>query len=281
MTRRPKSRLPPKLPDPARDRPVAVAKGPSRRELLKDAHVAGRSARYSRDDVIAAMEALSRDDADASFGAPVRDVTVAQAAMAMEAVFGWDGDGPRARIDPKCTIRGFSSACTRVLEVARGGGRVAFATTRPASMLGLYRALADAAGDAGGDVLDAQSAPIDDTRRVWWVDGVAVVSDGESLLADASVAGAEEWLFVLPRPDLVIADRTFAGVALNTGLEVVAPADLDAVALAVAAWRGMAIRVAPLDQHRTPSAYEPLLELLDESVQQPPDPLVADNLSAL
>ena len=67
---------------------------------------------------------------------------------------------------------------------------------------------------------------------------------------------------------------------MTTGLEVVAPADLDAVALAVAAWRGMAIRVAPLDQHRTPSAYEPLLELLDETVRQPADPLAAGNLSA-
>jgi hypothetical protein len=259
---------------------VAVVKGPSRRDQLKDAHVAGRSARYSRDDVTGVMEALARGDSDARLGTPITDVTVEQAASAMEVVFGWNGDGPRARIDPKRAIQGFSNACARVVEVARAGGRLAFATTRPASLLGLYRALADVADEVGGDVLHASSASIDDTRRVWWVDGVAVVTDGESLLADASVAAADEWLFVLSRPDLVVADRTFAGTALAGGLEVVALADLDAVALAVAAWRGLAVRVAPFDQHRTPAAYEPLLGLIDEAVQDSEDPLGAHHLTA-
>jgi hypothetical protein len=258
-----------------------MIEGPSRRELLKDAHVAGRSAHYSRDDVTGLMEAVARGEPDVLLGVPIADVTVAQAAVAMEVVFGWGGDGPRARIDPKRTIQGFASACARVLEIARAGGRLAFATTRPASLLGVHRALADAADDAGGEVLHASSASIDETRRIWWVDGVAVVTDGESLLADTSVTAADEWLFVLPRPDLVVADRAFAGRALATGLEVVALADLDAVALAVAAWRGLAVRVAPLDQHRTPSAYEPLLGVLEEYVQQPPDPLGTDHLSAL
>jgi hypothetical protein len=260
---------------------VALVKGPSRRELLKDAHVAGRSARYSRDDVVALMEAVARGEPDALLGAPITDVTVPQVAMAMESVFGWDGDGPRARIDPKRTIEGYATSCARVFEIARAGGKLAFATTRPASLLGVYQSLANAADDLGGDVLHASTATIDDTRRVWWVDGVAVVTDGESLLADASVAAAEEWLFVLSRPDLVVADRTFAGSALATGLEVVALADLDAVALAVAAWRGLAVRVTPLDQHRAPAAYEPLLGVLEEALRQPPDPLGRDHPSAL
>ena len=68
----------------------------------------------------------------------------------------------------------------------------------------------------------------------------------------------------LPEPDLVVADRVFAGTAVSHGHEVVAFADLDAVALAVAAWRGMSIRVVPLDDRRPPATYGPVLELLEE-----------------
>ena len=50
---------------------------------------------------------------------------------------------------------------------------------------------------------------------------------------------------------------------------MVAFADLDAIALAVASWRGMAVRVVPLDEHGAPQAYAPLLELLDEAVVAP------------
>jgi hypothetical protein len=57
---------------------------------------------------------------------------------------------------------------------------------------------------------------------------------------------------------------------------VVAFADLDAIALAVAAWRGMPVRVVPLDEHRTPQSYAPLLELLGEAARAPePDPVTA------
>ena len=282
MTRRPKSRLPPKLPDPARDRATAPQKPPSRRERLKAAHVAGRSARFSRDDVVAIMRALVRGDSGATLGLPpFPDLTMEHAAAAAELIFGWNGDGPRARIDPARTVDGFTAACARVLEVARAGGRIAFATGRPASLLGLHRALAGAASAAGGEVLSAtQSAPVDARGlRIWWVDGVATVSDGESLLADDSTAAADELLFLLPRPDLLVGDLAFAGTAAGTGLEVVAFTDLDAIALAVAAWRGMAVRVVPLDERRTPHAYDPLLELLKEATQAPePHPGLADTV---
>jgi hypothetical protein len=277
VTRRPRSRLPPKLPDPARDRIPASPKPPTHRERLKDAHAAGRSARWSRDSVVQIMRALLRGDPEAALGLPpFAELRMEHAAAAAQLIFGWDGDGPRARIDPARTVDGFRAACACVLEVARGRGRIAFATGRPASLLGLYRALADAASVAGGEVLSAsQSGPIDARGlRIWWVDGVATVSDGESLLADDSTVAADELLFMLPRPDLLVGDRAFAGTAAGAGLEVVAFADLDAIALAVAAWRGMPVRVVPLDEHRTPQSYAPLLELLGEAVLAPePDPI--------
>ena len=246
---------------------MAAPKEPSRRDQLKDAHLAGRSTRFSRDDVITMTRALVRGDREARLGLPpFTSLTEEHVAAATALVFGWDGASGRARINPNRTIEGFRSACARILECAEVGGRVAFATARPASLLGVYRALAAAASASGARVLTAtQSGPVDRAgRRLWWIDGVAVLSDGESLVAQDSKDAADELLFVLPEPDLVVADRVFAGTAVSHGHEVVAFADLDAVALAVAAWRGMSIRVVPLDDRRPPATYGPVLELLEE-----------------
>ena len=53
---------------------------------------------------------------------------------------------------------------------------------------------------------------------------------------------------------------------------MVAFADLDAVALAVAAWQGRAIRIVPLDERRPPGAYAGLLDLLEELAGRPARP---------
>jgi hypothetical protein len=273
VTRRPKSRLPPKLPDTPRARVPARPKEPSQREQLKDAHVAGRSARFSSADVARVVRALARDDPTCSLGVPAFGaLTPARIRAAIEAVYGWDGEGAHGRIDPTKTLAAFEGACARIVEVARGHGRIAFATARPASLQGVYRALAATATAAGGTVLEAApSSPVDDRgRRLWWLDGVATVTDGERLLVCDTAAAVDELLFVLPQPDLVVADGWFAGGALAAGLEVVACADLDAVALAVASWRGMAIRVVPLDTSRPPHAYRPLLATLSTSTHADP-----------
>jgi hypothetical protein len=64
-------------------------------------------------------------------------------------------------------------------------------------------------------------------------------------------------------------------VASASGLEVVAFADLDAVALAVAAWQGRALRIVPLDDRRPPTAYAGLLDLLESLADTPVDPFSA------
>ena len=193
-------------------------------------------------------------------------LTPAQALTAVTAVYGWDGEGPSARISATNTVDGFDAACTRIVEVARDGGRIAFATACPASLLPLYRSLADAAVVLGAEVLTGrESAPFGaGGRRLRWLDRVAVVTDGGAILADDDAAAADELLFTVARPDLVVGDRCFAGVALAAGIEVVAFADLDAAILAVAAHRGRAVRVVPLDERRPPAAYEPLLARFDE-----------------
>jgi hypothetical protein len=276
VSRKPRSeRLPPKLPDPARERPERAQTRPSLRELLKHAHVSGRSLRYGRDEVTAIMRRVEQGAPSSLLGLPpFAGLTREHVAAAVELVYGWEGDGPRARIAPARTVGGFTIATTRVLEVARSGGRVAFATARPAALLQLYRRLAARAAADGAMVLASdETVGFGPTgRRIRWVDHVAVLTDGAALLADDSVEAAEEWLFTLARPDLVIADHTYAGVASAQGLEVVAFADLDAVALAVAAWQGRAVRLVPLDDRRPPSAYAGLLDLLESVASAPVDP---------
>jgi len=276
VTRRPRSRLPQKLPDRATERAAEPAAPPSARSsarrALKDAHVAGTSAEFGAAEVHAVMRRVARNERRALLGcAPFESVTLAQVQAAVDDVFGWDGDG-RPSIAARATIDGFEGAAARILEVARSGGRLAFATSSPASLFSVHRALAAAAVAAGGVVFDAvESGTIGErgprAMRLRWLDRVAMASDGGALLdgtgpKSVSLAAAEELLFAAGLVDLVVADRAFAGVASAHGLDVVAFAGLDAVALAVAAWRGRAVRVVPVDEHRPPVAYQPLLALL-------------------
>jgi hypothetical protein len=272
MTRRNRSRLPPRLDDaPRAAEPRTDAPGEGTRatlrEQLKRAHVAGRSTRFGRDEVVALMRRVAAGAPPVRLGLdPLGPPSYAQVEAAVAAVYGWEGDGPRARIAVSRTADAFDVAVTRVLEVARARGDLAFATARPASLLPLHCALAGAAAAAGGTVLELrESGPVGaGGRRLRWLDGVAVLTDGVQLFGDDDLHAAEELLFALPRPDLVVADRCFAGVALASGLEVVAFADLDALALAVAAHRGRALRVIPLDERRPPGAYAPLRTRLAE-----------------
>jgi hypothetical protein len=284
VSRKPRSsRLPPKLPDLASERPARAESGPSLREQLKQDHVAGRSLRYGRDEVLGTMRRIEHGAPSALCGLPAfTGITRAQIAAAVELVYGWEGDGPRARIAPSHTVDGFTGAVTRVLEVARGGGRIAFATARPAALLQLYRRFAARAAAEGAEVLSGvESAGIGPAgRRVRWIDLVAVLTDGAALLADDAVEAAEEWLFTLARPDLVVADHSYAGVASSSGLEVVAFADLDAVALAVASWQGRALRVVPLDDRRPPVMYGGLLDLLESLTSARLDPFTAREIPA-
>ncbi len=199
-------------------------------------------------------------------------LTLDEVAGAVRVSWGWaprsDAGEPVARIDPDRTIEGMRAARRRIAAVARRGGRIAFATTRPASLLPLYQRLARAAHAEGAEVLSATEAgPFRadgrSGRRLWWLDGVAVVTDGADLLGGHGLGAADELLFYLPRPDLVVADRGFAGGSLRDGLETVALADLNAAALGVAAGRGFLVTLVPLDDERPPAAYESLAEFGD------------------
>lgn len=267
MTRRPSRDRPPRLPDA----PAAAASRPTRpptiREQLVDGRVTGPHARlgraevaqWVRDTVVGAQHAL--------LGIPsLAPLTPEDAWKAVDLVWGWSDDRSRAAIDPDRTLAGAVDGFARIVEAARAGARLTFATTRPASLLPLHQALARAARAAGARMLEQDRYGRLPSRRgaleLWWHDGVAVVTDGSDLVGEDAVTIGEEWLFAVGRSDLVVADRGFAGAAVAAGHETVAFADLDAVALGVAATRGLPAHLVPLDEQRPPAAYAALLELV-------------------
>ncbi len=264
------SRRPPILEDlqsrassqPARRKP------PSARSQLVRSRVFGRHDRLGSAEVRAVMRRVAAGDPASLLGlAPMEGLTAAEVAQVARDVWGWDSGDSSVSMSPDLGIAAFEAARERVVDVAKRGGRIAIGTTRPASLLGIHLGFARLAKSLGGDVLETpQAGPFDTSARVrarlWWIEGVAVMTDGDGLLGDPSPASAREMLFDLPPPDLVVGDRGIAGGAAAAGVEVVALADLDAVALAVAASRGLPITVVPLNERRSPSSYAPLVKML-------------------
>jgi Phosphatase len=225
-------------------------------EKLERSHVAGRATVPGPSELRRLVERAATDR--------VQPVLLDDAWVAVNDVFGGTAEAPS--IDPALTIAAARVAVARIVEVAGTGAHVALATSRPASLLTVYLALARLARISGGDVADDDddSSPLRvdgrAARTLRWVDGVAVVTDGQSLCETRGPEAPAEWLFLVPRPALVIADGPYADAALDAGVEVIALAGLDHCSLAVARKRGQSCLVVPMWTDRPPGAYRPLLE---------------------
>ncbi|MFA5882398.1 MAG: phosphatase [Acidimicrobiia bacterium] len=281
MSRRPRRNRPPRLdlPSPSVPRPghsgppsPEAAAAVARRALI-DAHVTGSHHRLGRDAVRHAIRALTTGDRRALLGVDLGACEVDEVRAALVKTHGWDPESPRATIDPDATVAALRVAAARIREAAAAGARVAVATTRPAPLLGLAQWVAGDAAERGASLLTSDAASVEGPgrRQLWWIGDVAVVTDGQSLLAHDAAVGGDDWLFAVGRPDLVVADRGFAGAAVRAGVETIAWADLDAPALSVAAARGRPILVVPLDEQRPASAYDAVIRILDEPPPGPPD----------
>jgi Phosphatase len=265
MTRRPRSKRPPRLDAPQPIRPAGPSEPtlPTPRRRVVTGRIAGPHARMGRTEVAAVVARLAAGHPDATFGLELGRISREEAWAAIDEGWGYRGDDARACIEPERTLAGAARAAERLHEVARRGGRIALATGRPASLLGPYRTLAAALTEAGADVLAFEAfGPFGAGRSLWWIDGVAVVTDGSAILADDGVGAGPEWVFAVGRPEVVVADRGFAAAALGAGLETVVFADLDAAVFGVAARREHPVRLVPLDERRPPEAYAPIVAAL-------------------
>ena len=268
MTRRPRSRRPPLLTDQAPAPPVRTVPEGERpltpRDQLVAARVSGPHPNLSREGVLQHARALVRGEPRAAIGLVERgSVELDDVRAAVASSHGYDFQSARASIDPECTIGGAERAMARMFDVASSGGTIAFATGHPASLLVHYQQLARAAQHAGAEVVALDRfgpfhARGRGTCQYRWFDGVAVLTDEDSLLGDDGFDTAAEWRFAVGRVDLAIADRGFAAAMLADGIETVAFADLDVPALSVAAARGRPVHVVPLAETCPPTAYAPL-----------------------
>jgi hypothetical protein len=214
--------------------------------------------------VLAAARRLAGPAGDLGLGGP--PVTTEEVRDAMASAAG-PFNGSRVTIDPARVLAAATRAGRRLGAVATAGGRVAFATAHPASLLPLYAALARASAAVGAALLESgHSGAYPSGRSLWWLDGVAVGTDGRQLYDEAQAEAGDEWLFAVGRPALAVADGVFAAAAIAAGLDVVAFADLDDPVPALAAHRGRPVEVVTVGGHRPPVAYLPVLDALLEGL---------------
>ncbi len=177
-------------------------------------------------------------------------------------IFGVDTSQASVKIDPELLEIALDEAFERIAEVANKGGKLIFASSRPAATLPLLIELARLSAEAGGKILqsyDNTSAFIADgrkDRRVTWSGSVGVITDGESLLATNDAKAADDLYFHLPRPDLVIADHIFAGTSLTNGLPTIAFAGLDSLAVAVASLPEKQCLTVPMSLSQPSTHYD-------------------------
>jgi Phosphatase len=244
-----------------------AAPPPTAVQLLERAKVAGSSGGPGPTELARFVERVVAGDRRALGAlAPMEGLTAPDVWHALGEAFG--ASRARPGIDGARTLEATGRAAARVAAVAARAGRIAMATGSPASLLGVYLAFARLARVQGAELVELPDVgPIraDGRSRRWlrWIDGVAVVTDGEALVATRDAAVARELLFVMPRPALVVGDGPFAEVAWTAGIEVVALAGLDQAGWAVAATLGSACTLVPLRTDRPPRAYAPVSQRID------------------
>jgi hypothetical protein len=271
VTRRPRRNRPPRLDDVfsgacAEPAPPAEPGVVGARRSLVQSKVTGAHHRLGCEAVRHAIRRLTWQDRAAGLGLDLGECGADEATAALEKTHGWDPATARTAIDPDATLAALRAATIRVRHAAAAGARIAIATSRPASLLGLGLWIASDLAERGATLLSDHVASTDapGRRELWWIGDVAVVTDGQSVLAHDAPDVGDDWLFAIGRPDLVVADRSFAGAAVRAGVETIAWADLDAPALSVAAIRGRPLLVVPMAEQRPAWAYDAVIGVIDE-----------------
>jgi hypothetical protein len=247
---------------------------PSREDLARHlvaSRIAG-SVRTPVWDVLRKPALIAAGDPEQCFGlSGLERYTSAEILAQVTAQFGWrhtpgeDADGP-TWIDPELLLAEMDQAAARLAAAARSGEHVLFATGHPTGMLGLYQQLCLAMRDAGAKV----SRPGDGLafrfygkrRRIVYVGRVALLASNANLYHTHNAHPMELVLEQAGEIDLVVGDHGFAGAAVERGIDVVAVADINDPALAMAKAEGRAGVVLGMDDNVLPVLYEPVADYL-------------------
>jgi hypothetical protein len=200
-----------------------------------------------------------------------RDWTPAEVLAVVAKRVGIDPDAQRRsgadRIDPQLCVDALDEAGRLLGDVARARGRVLLATGHPTGVLAVHLRIAEALAAAGCELLtpaDGQGVRIGpDLRRIRFLGNVAMVSNGGDLLHTHAPEPMRALLAAGgQRPDLVVADHGWAGVAGEAGIPTIGFADCNDPALFVAAEAGKLAVAVPLDDNVLPVHYGPVAAYL-------------------
>lgn len=231
----------------------------------------------SRSNAVRNAELLAAGDPDKMLGFSYDGLEAQEVMDAVAALCGCSADlnerdGP-GYIEPDRTLDELEAMAARLGLAARRGERVLLCTGHPTGPLPLYMAVSRALAEAGCKVLTpAEGVKFGFERRgrrlrVFYLDGVGVLSDGAALLHTHSGEPMENLLEAGEPPDLVMADHGFAGAAIERGLEVIGFNDVNDPALAVAKARRKIDVLVPLDDNVPPGLYAPLTEVLVRAIR--------------
>ena len=259
---------PPRL-DPGQRPPMEPGERPGLEQRLLMGRVAGPLRSIGPTELRHLVQATAAGDPSALGGLdPLPGCTPLEVSEALFAVWGATPDVHE--IDPARTLRAAAEAARRMAGMAAAGARVVFATAEPASLLSVHMHLARLVGGAGADLPDEPDSPAFRCdgragRVLRRVGGVAVVTDGRSILATADGAAAEELLFGTRRPDLVVAAAPVAARAVRAPLPVNAMARPGGLGWGGGGLRGAPVTVVPVDTGRPPGAYGAVVEVMEEA----------------
>jgi hypothetical protein len=247
---------------------------PSREDLARHlvaSRIAG-SVRTPVWDVLRKPALIAAGDPEQCFGlSGLERYTTAEILDQVTAQFGWshtpgeDPNGP-TWIDPELLLAELDQAAARLAGACERGEHVLFATGHPTGMLGLYQQLCLAMRDAGAKV----SRPGDGLafsfygkrRRIIYVGRVAVLASNANLYHIHNAHPMELVLEQAGEVDLVVGDHGWAGAAVERGIDVVAVADINDPALAMARAEGRAGVVLGMDDNVLPTNYDLVADYL-------------------
>jgi hypothetical protein len=242
------------------------------RDALVAAGITGEHQSHLRADNLSKIRKLIEGDKGMAFGmSGMTGRSIDQVLSLVSDITGCSTDAADEdvvdAIDPERTVAALVRAAERLVDCARSGAELVFATGHPTGLLLHHLRVADAYSAAGGKVVrpgEEESFPYQSaTARVCYVGAVGCLAVGSSLHHTHSAAGMEAALDSGPAPDAVVADHGFAGAAIERGIPTIAIMDINDPALAVAVGEGKDVIAVPMDDNRPPHLYEPSWRLFE------------------